>query len=219
MIQHNTLQENYQLIEVSGHDAATFLQKQLTCDINKISNKPSLGSICNIQGRVECIFKIYKIHNNFYLHIIKELLEKTIYNLHKYILRAKVTIQAIETKINNIHNQTDNILFEAAQISQKIPEIYLTTTEKFLPNNINLIQLGAVSLNKGCYKGQAIINRIHCLGKTKKELKVVSIHATDSHHEDILIPGNKLNNPDITIVRSVVINNNHQLVLVEAPVI
>ena len=54
---------------------------------------------------------------------------------------------------------------------------------------------------------------MHCLGKTKKELKIVSI----LNNEKILMPGDILNN-NIIIVESVIINHNYQLALVEAPI-
>ena len=90
------LHSNYQLIRISGEDAGKFLQAQLTCDVNNINEQPTLGAICNIQGRVECIFKIYKLNNIFYMRIIKELLAQTIQNLRNYILRSKVILQTID---------------------------------------------------------------------------------------------------------------------------
>lgn len=206
----NVLPDHYGLIKVSGSDATKFLQTQLTCDINYISEQLSLGAICNIQGRVEYVFKIYKLDNDFYIQIIKEQLLPMINNLSKYILRSKIVLQEINQTKNQRHN---SLLWRIQQIAQKTPEVYLTTSGKFLPHNINLIQLGAISLNKGCYKGQSIINRMHCLGKNKKELKIVSI----LNNEKILMPGDILNN-NIIIVESVTINHNYQLALVEAPI-
>lgn len=209
------LHSNYQLIKISGDDAGNFLQAQLTCNVNNINEQPSLGAICNIQGRVECVFKIYKLNNIFYMIIIKELLAQTIENLSNYILRSKVILQAIDQPtIKSINQQELDLSWEKQEILQKIPEIYLTTTGKFLPHNIGLINLGAVNLNKGCFKGKAIINRMECLSKIKKELKILSLPNINR----ILTPGDKLNHPDVTVVRSVILNNNQQLALIETPI-
>ena len=210
-----TFLPNYGLIKISGIDAAIFLQNQLTCNITKISTQPSLGAMCNAQGRVECVFKIFKTSNDFYMQIIKEQLLPTINNLSKYILRSKVTLQQEKQEINQDDN--DKILWEIKEISEKIPEIYLTTTQKFLPHNINLVNLGAVSLDKGCYKGQSIISRMQYLGKIKKELKIIAVQTTKTLTS--LIPGNKLDNTEATIVRSVALNNTYQLALIETNII
>lgn len=55
-------------------------------------------------------------------------------------------------------------------IRDKIPELYPETSEKFLPHEINLIQLNAISFDKGCYTGQEIIARMHYRGKLKSQL-------------------------------------------------
>lgn len=51
-----------------------------------------------------------------------------------------------------------------------IPAIYAATSGKFLPHELDLIRLNAVSFTKGCYLGQEIIARMHYRGKLKKTL-------------------------------------------------
>ena len=46
------------VIDVSGDDATTFLQGQLTCDVTQIEpDRPSLGAWCNPKGRVIALFR------------------------------------------------------------------------------------------------------------------------------------------------------------------
>lgn len=42
------------------------------------------------------------------------------------------------------------------------------TTENFVPQTINLTQVGAVSFTKGCYTGQEVVARMQYLGKQKR---------------------------------------------------
>ncbi len=56
-------------------------------------------------------------------------------------------------------------------IANKIPTIALEQSEKFLPHYINLIDLKAVSFDKGCFVGQEVIARMHYRGKLKKQLE------------------------------------------------
>ena len=51
-----------------------------------------------------------------------------------------------------------------------IPAIYPQTSGKFLPHDLNLPALNAVSFSKGCFTGQEIIARMQYRGKPKNHL-------------------------------------------------
>jgi hypothetical protein len=51
-----------------------------------------------------------------------------------------------------------------------IPQIWPEIVEQFLPHDLNLPTLGAVSFNKGCYCGQEIIARMEYRAKLKRHL-------------------------------------------------
>jgi folate-binding protein YgfZ len=59
--------------------------------------------------------------------------------------------------------------FEAARIAARIPRPGLDTDHKTLPHEIGLIE-SAVHLNKGCYRGQETVARIHNLGHPPRRL-------------------------------------------------
>ena len=56
-------------------------------------------------------------------------------------------------------------------INNLIPFLSENLCDKFLPQEINLEQLGGLSFNKGCFPGQEIIARVKYRGKLKKRLK------------------------------------------------
>lgn len=60
------------------------------------------------------------------------------------------------------------------QIINGLPSIYPETSQVFLPHELNLHLLNAISFNKGCYTGQEIIARMHYRGKLKTSLKSAS---------------------------------------------
>jgi len=60
-----------------------------------------------------------------------------------------------------------------------IPWLNLMTTEQFIPQMLNLDQLGGISLNKGCYTGQEIVARTHYLGKAKRKMYLAECRATE----------------------------------------
>jgi hypothetical protein len=59
--------------------------------------------------------------------------------------------------------------FEAARIAAHIPRPGLDTDHKTLPHEVGLIEW-AVHLNKGCYRGQETVARIHNVGHPPRRL-------------------------------------------------
>ncbi len=60
--------------------------------------------------------------------------------------------------------------WERAEIEDRLPEVTSETAEHFVPQWINLDELEAFSLKKGCYPGQEVIARMHYLGKPNRRL-------------------------------------------------
>lgn len=85
------------LIKVSGNDAQTFLQSQLTNDISEVDSTHSqLNAYCNPKGRMLALFRIFKTDESYLLQTPKELLEDIIKRLKIYIFRAQVELQAVD---------------------------------------------------------------------------------------------------------------------------
>jgi folate-binding protein YgfZ len=81
------------VITVAGNDAAKFLQGQMTCDVNAVTETlSSLGAFCNAKGRVITTFLVIKNKNVFLLIMPVELLATIKKRLHMYILRADVIL-------------------------------------------------------------------------------------------------------------------------------
>ncbi len=59
--------------------------------------------------------------------------------------------------------------FEAARIAAHVPRPGLDTDHKTMPHEVGLIET-AVHLNKGCYRGQETVARIHNLGHPPRRL-------------------------------------------------
>jgi folate-binding protein YgfZ len=90
---------SYSLIEVSGTAATSFLQGQLTCDINLLSNKSSLAAHCNTKGRVRTLYRVFQQDTRFYLRCPKSLLKKALENLNFYARFSKVSLSPIENYV------------------------------------------------------------------------------------------------------------------------
>ncbi len=102
-------------------------------------------------------------------------------NKHDYFI-IKIGSERYELWIHK--NSTSNIVNKLAkhlpqqelttwllgQIQAGIGQIFLETSELFIPQMINLQAVGGVSFKKGCYTGQEIVARMQYLGKLKRHL-------------------------------------------------
>jgi folate-binding protein YgfZ len=82
------------LIKASGEDAVTFLQGQLTNDVQMLSEQRSqLAAYCSPKGRVLVLLRLFKRGEALYLMLPSSLIEPTLKRLRMYVLRSKVTLQ------------------------------------------------------------------------------------------------------------------------------
>lgn len=82
---------HFSIVKVNGDDATTFLQGQLTNDIEQVTeNTSQLSGYCNQKGRLLATFRIYKKQDDLYLLIPNELYEDTFKRLKMYVMRSKV---------------------------------------------------------------------------------------------------------------------------------
>jgi folate-binding protein YgfZ len=151
------------VLSVIGEDASSFLQGQITCDINEVvENKSQMGAFCNPKGKVIAVFLITKTTTQGFLLILPKSILLTIQELlGRYKLRAKVDISEIENVPISRFLRPTNV---------RTPWILLETSEQFIPQALKLDETGAVSFTKGCYTGQEIVVRTHYLGDVKRQL-------------------------------------------------
>jgi tRNA-modifying protein YgfZ len=80
-------------ILIAGADARSFLQGQLTADLDMLDRHRALLAACNSsQGRVQAIFWMIERSDGIALVLPSVMLETTIARLRKYVLRSKVKI-------------------------------------------------------------------------------------------------------------------------------
>lgn len=163
------------LVIISGLDAKKFLQGQLTCDLETVTEAtPQLGAHCNPQGRIISLFKIYQQQSDYHLKMPKDLVPLAMKALQKYAVFFKVTLTDASLTLG------DETPWQHENILRSMPIIYADTSEKFLPHEINLPELNGVSFNKGCYTGQEIIARMHYRGKQKSFLYRATVETASS---------------------------------------
>lgn len=67
--------------------------------------------------------------------------------------------------------------FEALRISRGEPRLHLDTDHRTIPNEVGWIG-SAVHLDKGCYRGQETVARVHTLGRPPRRLTLLHLDGT-----------------------------------------
>jgi tRNA-modifying protein YgfZ len=82
--------------------------------------------------------------------------------------------------------------FEAVRIAGRVARPGLDTDHKTLPHEVGMIET-AVHLNKGCYRGQETVARIHNIGHPPRRLVFLHLDGSadrlPAHGSDIVLPG------------------------------
>ena len=115
---------HYGTIHVTGKDAASFLQGQLTNDIvNMPLNTGKLAAYCNQQGRVIALFGVIAISDGFLLLLPHDLVTAVLTRLRKYVVAAKVTLEDVSA---------DYALFGGYSDKK---ESFITTLQQAIPSS------------------------------------------------------------------------------------
>ena len=111
------------------------------------------------------------------------------FNLRKFRLKISITSSnpSSEYLLNQDKNNFYTILnsssssdFYLSLFKNNLPWIDADSTEKFIPQHVNLDQHeNIMSFTKGCYPGQEIIARLKYLGKIKKRMKLIESHSKE----------------------------------------
>lgn len=92
------------VLRAEGTDAKSFLQGQLSNDINQVNGtRAQLSSYCNAKGRMFAIFLIFcRPDNDYYLQLPAALAEPVLKRLRMFMLRAKVKIEFADAGLGRI---------------------------------------------------------------------------------------------------------------------
>ena len=69
--------------------------------------------------------------------------------------------------------------FEALRIARGEPRFGLDTDHRTIPNEVGWIP-SAVHLDKGCYRGQETVARVHTLGRPPRRLTLLHLDGSDN---------------------------------------
>ncbi len=88
--------KNRALLKVSGSDAETFLQGQLSNDISKLDTlSVQLNAYCQHQGKILALFWVMRNEDSFFLSFPSDLLEAIKPRLQMFVIMSDVVIEDV----------------------------------------------------------------------------------------------------------------------------
>lgn len=99
------------VLQISGTDAATFLQGQITGNVHDVTEQQAkFAAMCNPKGRVISTF-ILKKHTDGFLLILPTALITTVKErLQRYVLRAKVSLTLTDLSVLGVSSSNTDFL-------------------------------------------------------------------------------------------------------------
>ena len=111
-----------EFVRVSGPDSIAFLQGQLTCNMDDLSDRHSLsGALCNLKGRVIADFRVALDGNDCLLQSNNGMAEVIISTLSKYAVFSKVELSKDEAILGRIGLLGEDATAALAQTFNDIP--------------------------------------------------------------------------------------------------
>jgi tRNA-modifying protein YgfZ len=123
--------EHLGIIRVTGADAASFLQGQLTNDVALLGmNESRLAAFCSAKGRMQASFTIYKrpaidatqTTPDIYMVCSRDILAPTLKRLSMFVMRAKAKLTDVTAEFS-IYGLTGNAINVIATESINTPAI------------------------------------------------------------------------------------------------
>ncbi|MBT3195237.1 MAG: folate-binding protein YgfZ [Candidatus Ruthia sp.] len=220
------------LLKLSGSDTQSFLQGQLSNDIDALEEgvvQPN--AYCQHQGKIIALLWVMKQGDDFYLSFPDDLKAIVVQKLTMFKMMSAVEIIDVSDEIIQLGvidgsfegafrlNEQQSVAliesvdgvelsneseWESACIANNIAEVTLATSEKFVPQLLNLdINEVGVSFTKGCYPGQEVVARLHYLGKSKRRMRQFECEGEVDVGDELVVVGSKSAKASGIVVRRV----------------
>ena len=223
---------NRALLRLNGNDTQTFLQGQLSNDIDGLGEGVvQLNAYCQHQGKIIALLWVMKRDDDFYLSFPSDLAEIITKRLTMFKMMSAVEITDVSNELIQLgvidegfdnafklNDQQSVALVEnvdgveldnesewaLACIANSVAEVELKTSEKFVPQLLNLdIDEVGVNFTKGCYPGQEVVARLHYLGKSKRRMRQFECEGEVNVGDELLVTGSKSAKASGIVVRRV----------------
>lgn len=112
------------LLALSGDDAITFLQGQVTNDVAQLNgNNAHYSAYCSPKGRMLALFLAFSHNDTLYLQCSQSILAPILKRLKMYVMRSKVDIQDVSNDMVRFGVNGPNATETLTKALGKVPKI------------------------------------------------------------------------------------------------
>ena len=191
-------------VAIKGVDRLRWLHDLTTQHLEAFSGGWSNGLILDHLGHIEHQFLIFDDGETSWLIVDVDRAASLIDYLKKmqFTLRVEVRDASTEKSLLRTPGLTDDLggpyqlvnrgeipnfegamqvgiwALEAERVAAQRPRIGLETDHKSIPNELNLLNK-SVHLNKGCYRGQETVAKVHNLGQPPRKLVLLHLDGSE----------------------------------------
>ena len=196
-----------EIVAIKGVDRLRWLHDLTTQHVETFSGGWTNGLILDHLGHIEHQFIMFDDGETSWLIVDVDRAAPLIEYLKKmqFTMRVEVRNASAEKSLIRIPGATDDLggpfqlvdrgqvpdfsnipgamqvgiwALEAERVAAMRPRIGLETDHKSIPNEINLLNK-SVHLNKGCYRGQETVAKVHNLGQPPRKLVLLHLDGSD----------------------------------------
>ena len=193
-----------EIIAIQGVDRLRWLHDLTTQHLETFSGGWSDGLILDHLGHIEHQFLIFDDGETSWLIVDVDRAAPLIEYLNKmrFTMRVEVRDASAEKSLIRIPGLTDDLggpfqlvnrgeipefpdaiqvgvwALEAERVEKMRPRIGLETDHKSIPNEIGVLNK-SVHMNKGCYRGQETVAKVHNLGQAPRKLVLLHLDGSE----------------------------------------
>jgi len=146
----------FDAVRVQGPDAATYLQSQLSQDINELAVGAAAWSfLLQPTGKVDVLLHVAReADDSFELRVDRGFGEELVARLNRFKIRVKAEVTAVEGSAG------DPERYHSERVAAGWPAMGVEITDSTIPGELPDVVAVAVSFTKGCYPGQELVERM-----------------------------------------------------------
>ncbi len=183
---------HHDVVRVDGPDRLTWLHSLLSQHVLGLGPEPVEGLVLSPQGHVEHHLVLQDDGETTWVVVEPGTGPALVAFLQRMQFMLRVTVQLSPERVWTSRGLlapedleawegpvAGVLAWEALRVAARRPRLGLDTDHRTLPHEVGWLS-GAVHLDKGCYRGQETVARVHNLGRPPRRLVLLHLDGSDS---------------------------------------
>ncbi|MCU1672023.1 MAG: folate-binding protein YgfZ [Frankiales bacterium] len=185
------------VVRISGPDRLTWLHSLTTQHLTDL--EPGLWTqalVLSPKGHVEHHLQLVDDGEAVWAHVEPGTADALVTFLDRMRFLTRVEVEDVSADWAVLHDGSDRLVprasldqlvdelaglwaYEALRVAARRPRLGVDTDHRTIPNEVGWLTR-AVHLDKGCYRGQETVARVHNLGRPPRRLALLHLDGSDS---------------------------------------